>query len=244
MILLLCSFILALFPLIAKCFSEINPQDTLLKFYSQELVAHGAMIFASTAATFRFITHFIKEGENDAYMLSRRSIIFTISAAFLLGVVIFLGFRLIYWGEMANITVYKNPIENQSLGEYTLSVNNEMILRVSNVSNIENFHWNLVKSCSRGFLDTRPFSIFPVSFYLGFFISFLLSWGFRSKDTEKPISRSRTILWAAFFIVPAILGIYGVSQFWSKTLSYWLIIVPIIYYILIPAIVYIYQRFR
>jgi len=39
--------------------ARMDFQEALLGFYTQELLAHGAMFFAATAATFRLITGFI-----------------------------------------------------------------------------------------------------------------------------------------------------------------------------------------
>jgi len=237
MLIFLSGFLVTVFfPTFVNSHSEINPQEVLLNFLSQELIAHGAMFFAATAATFRFVTHFVDERNNGHYMLSRRSVIFTLFSGLMLGLIVFLAFRILYYGAMSTMVTYSSPMENQTLGQYTSDVYYTMLDRTSN-DTIEILYFNLIKSTSKGFLDFRPFSMLPVSVYVGFFISFLLSYGFRSNGIEKPI------IWAPLFIIPAFLGLIGSVMFWSESARVEWISVPVVIYVLYPIVIKIAHKF-
>lgn len=226
--------ILVSYPITVQSYEERSPREVLLNLYSQELVAHGAMFFAATAAAFRFVTHLVKESNNKGFMVSRRSVIFTLISGILLAFVIFLGFRILYYGALANTTIYfRPPTENETVGDYALTISYDMGNTIGD-SCIDELRWNLVKSTFKGIMDFRLFSILPVSLYLGFFLSFLMSLGFSDNDFDRPL------FWFFFFALPAVIGFAGALCYLSKTLDVILTLAPFIYYTLIPVLYYLF----
>ena len=225
------SFILIFFPVVVYSYSETKPQEVFLNFYAQELVAHGAMFFAASAAAFRFITHLVeKSHKKKGFMISRRSITFILFSGILLGVVFFLGFRTLYYGTLSNAVIQNEPLsENQTLAEYSTQIR-EFINNKTIHNDIDNLYLNVARSGNRGIIDVRPFSILPVSVYMGFFLSFLLLFGFSIEKIK------RWKLWGFFFGIPAVLGFVGVLLYLSEICEATWIIAFLIYYISIPSV--------
>ncbi|MFB0522691.1 MAG: hypothetical protein ACETV1_02895 [Candidatus Bathyarchaeia archaeon] len=69
----------------------VEYQRLLLDYYSRQLIAHGAMLFAAGAATFRFTTGFIDK--TNKHFAS--GVVFVFLAGLLLSVCTYLGLRLV-----------------------------------------------------------------------------------------------------------------------------------------------------
>ena len=224
--LFLVSFFIVLIslPIVIYGLPERNPREILLDFYTQETVAHGAMFFAASAAAFTFITRLVEKVKD-----TKKSIIFMFFSGILLMLVIFLGFRIVYYGSLSNTIILDNKIypENLTLHDYALKVNENIMQRNSTANLIDNIRFNLVKAANQGIINFRPFAILPVSVYLGFFFSYLIYFGFAG-------SSSNWKLWFSFFILPVFLGLLGASYGLSDKIGYELTIIFLIYYTVIP----------
>jgi len=102
---------------------EEEYQKTLLSFYTQQLVAHGAEFFAAAMAAITFTSKFI-----DGAKARKRSIIaFIVFSGLLLGLMIYVIIRLTYYGYLAGATLeYKKPPSIpsfSSLNEYKNATN-------------------------------------------------------------------------------------------------------------------------
>ncbi len=71
-------------------------RETLLNFYTQELVTHGIMLFAAITGTFSFITGMIDK--TNARKLS--GIIFILVTGLLFALVLYIGFRIVVYGAL------------------------------------------------------------------------------------------------------------------------------------------------
>ena len=76
----------------------VEYQKVLLDYYSRQLIAHGAMLFAASAATFRFMTGFIDR--TSKHFAS--GVVFVFLAGLLLSVCTYLGLRVVAYGAWAH----------------------------------------------------------------------------------------------------------------------------------------------
>lgn len=189
---------------------RLEYQDALLRFYTQELVAHGAMLFAASAASFRFITYY--SGRTDT---RRSKVAFILFGGFLLGAVLYVGSRILYYGALTEgVTKFPRKPDG-NFGKYANEVYNYTM------NDIYGQEWplysNILKTIGAGILKVTPFSIMPICQFWGFLIAYLIFYAFgcHSLDEDKVQLCSRKmpkwIYWLSFFLVPAILGIVGAT---------------------------------
>jgi len=221
--------------LVTVTWAQADYQTVLLDFYTQQLVAHGISLFAATVASFTFITWFIDKASKRGV---KSKIVFLMVSAFLLGVVIYIVFRIMLYGCLASGTLFlpQSSKGYQSLAQYNDAV--QKYIFGPGVYNIEtqkietyNIPWqlrNLMSHCVSIalFNFSEPFQGFFVSMYLGFFFAYLLFYAFSEE------AQFRGWLWFSYFLVPAILGSLGalgylgfLSNFiWGIALILWYLI--------------------
>ncbi len=125
-------FIFVLFTKVGLCqtndqFSEF--QKTILNFYTQQLVAHGSTLFAASTASFLFITRMIKRVDEKGRW---GKFVFVLFSALLFTFVIYTGFRLMYYGRLANGAIKLDPLNNiTSLRVFHSKVRDYTILNMS-----------------------------------------------------------------------------------------------------------------
>jgi len=222
-------------------------QEILLRFYTQELVAHGAMLFASSVAAFTFVTGFINARKNDNRFW--RSIIFVLFSGLLLGITIYTGFRLLHYGVLTNdiLRFDTEPLRehNNTLETFTEAFSEKRFERHVGLFK------NLLIKISRGLptspdLETLSENVFFFSIYSGLFSAYLIfyAFGYHSVDSlrdikiDKKIHR-RNVFWFLYFVVPVISGIVGVMSdypVWVTTISGILTILIPLWYIGLLAV--------
>jgi hypothetical protein len=85
----------------------------LLSFFSQEIVAHSATLFAALGGAFFFLRYLRpKEWSHSAWRIP-----FSVIAALLVTGAIYSGFRIISYGQLANI-VYGDPDPKLDVSKY------------------------------------------------------------------------------------------------------------------------------
>jgi hypothetical protein len=181
-----------------------NPQNTLIAFFGQELVSHGAMLFAASAATFTFVTKFIRKTKKRLH-----NIIFVLISGILIGSILFLGFRLIFYGHLTNKTIhFRPPIENEPLEDYDNAIS-RFIDYDTSPDKIASLRLNLMKTVKKGFIDFNPFGIIFVSIYIGLCSAYILYYTFSGNE----IDGRRAWSWFLYFVFPSILGFSGAILF-------------------------------
>ena len=80
-------------------------QAILLSFFGQELVAHAAAIFAALAAAFIFMRDFRPEKQINFW----RRLGYSTVSGLLIVLVVYLGFRMLFYGQLANIVTTYDP---------------------------------------------------------------------------------------------------------------------------------------
>jgi hypothetical protein len=206
-------------------------QETLLSFYTQQLVSHGAQLFAASIAAFTFITKFINESKHR-----RSKIFFVVGSGFLLGIMIFILFRLLVYGALSS-SVIRFPIperqynnsSNCTLGHYqdwirSYTFGQNTTIRLDNASyttgwedpHIPNATFIGTYLKSRTFSDflfnfpgdwfARPFGL-PLCFYLGLFSAYMIRWAFATESFSYDENSGR--FWFVYFAYPPIIGIIG-----------------------------------
>ena len=207
---------------------EDRYREILLSFYTQELVAHGAMLFASSTASFMFFTRFIKRVNRRFWSL----FVFVLFSGVLLGFSIYVGFRLLFYGALTNGVAHFSTTECDSFGKFV----NEVTDYTVETEKIPLFF----KTIRRGFLDPNPYNIMLVSLYMGFFFAYLIYYAFARHSLDQ--TRLRAGLMFVFFIVPPILGLWG--AFSNKVCPEWTLIIPVIWYCLTIVTLYYFSRNR
>jgi len=109
--------LLLLCRLIAVSWAQNDYQSILLNYYTQQLVAHSASLFAATTESFTFITRFKKPKDRWSKVL------FTITSGFLLGLSIYPGVRILVYGLLTRATIGVSPNDKyDELVKYTIAV--------------------------------------------------------------------------------------------------------------------------
>lgn len=200
--------------------------EILLNLYSQELVAHGAMLFAASAATLRFVTGFIPKVSQSKQpgtqgLTKRKCILYVVIGGILIGLVLYLGFRITYYGSLVHTLIRSdiNSTEFNSLPDYVSNIST-YTKDVLYKNSTHLWRANLFKTISDGYLKFSPFGILPFSMYIGLFLSFTIFYAFSDYEIEN----KRAIYWFIYFLVPAFLGTWGVLSYWSES-SDWLLII-------------------
>jgi len=219
--------------LVTVTWAQNDYQTILLDYYTQQMVAHSASLFAATMASFTFITRFIEKASKRGV---KSKIVFLMVSALLLGVVIYIAFRIMVYGYLASGTLLfpKSSKSYQSLAEYSNDVSEYVFgegVFINQELKIYPAPWqlrNLMSHCGSIalFNFSEPFNGFLVSMYLGFFFAYLLFYAFSEE------AQFRGWLWFSYFLVPAILGSLGalgylgfLSNFiWGTALILWYLI--------------------
>lgn len=210
-------------------------QQILVNYYTQQLVAHGAMLFAASAAAFTFVRAFVKK--NKAFSV----LVFIVLGGLLLGLVIFLGFRLLYYGALTN-GVVNFPIpsnkyfdSNLTLANYAQDVNSYSLGEAFNTSlgTWQNeTYGNSLPHLLRNFLQNarfdyslNPFSGFCFSMYFGIFLAFVIFYSF---GRYSFMERDSFLLWILYFLPSLVFILFIASGFSAPTR----IAAIIVYYII------------
>jgi len=184
-------------------------QSILLNFYAQQLVAHGAELFAATTATFTFITKFIdKATKGDKW----RKIVYILISGVLFSSSIFLSFRIFYYGYLCSgVIVF--PDENIVFPEF-LQNNSTLAAYKKNIDDYvfsekgyNNKSYNMT-SIIRNFLSHLNF---PDNFddpSNGLFIA--MNWGFLLACIvffafSNSWNRDDSKFWLIYFSLPSII---------------------------------------
>ncbi len=224
--------------------NEERYREILLRFYSQELVAHGAMLFAASAATFRFITGLI--GRTNKRLSSK--IVFLFFSGILIGLAVYLGFRLLYYGALtSSVTTFDQPVGNKSYAEYARAISDYTETRVEGNILIQNFF----ETTRRSIFDINPFNILPISLYIGFALAYSIFYAFGCHPLDKKSVHVRAGLFFLFGL-PAAMGLV-LMLFAAPELAdnavvhlcvcarlaipfWWYFLVPILCYCLVPIL--------
>ena len=108
-------------PTFTSSFAQGDYQTTLLNYFTQQLIAHGAELFAAMMASFTFISRFIDKASNRGIW---SVVVFVLIGGILLGLSIYIGVRLVNYGYLASATIqFENPPEtHSSLQQYRNAV--------------------------------------------------------------------------------------------------------------------------
>jgi hypothetical protein len=94
-------------------------QADLLSFFGQELIAHGATLFAIVTAAFTFMAS-MRPKEQDQDLL--RASIYLVISGFLIGAGLYTLFRMLWYGALVS-GVMRTPVDaGQDLWSYSQSV--------------------------------------------------------------------------------------------------------------------------
>jgi len=199
--------------LVNPTWAETDYQEVLLRFHTQQLVAHGAQLFAAAAATFMFITRLVEKTDT-----TRKRIGFVIFSGFLIGGTTFIGLRLMVYGALATGTV-NFPIPAKTyydagllLTNYTIDVNVFTFGEPFNTSagiylprtygSTGLRSWRHLLQRARISLDEQsPFNGFFVSLYVGYLIAYVILYAF---GCHPPTLRASIL--AIFLALPPALG--------------------------------------
>jgi len=181
---------------------DVNYQEMLLNFNTQELVSHSAALFAASIASFTFITNLIKRAsKRGAY--SRMS--FVIFSGILLGTTIFIGFRILYYGYRASVTIaFPLPSEEYpNLQVYASHVEDYYLRGNYSRANYYNisFPFSALVELNKGLHLRNPFGGFWLSMDLGWLTANVVLWTFTDIPFRRPWRRLFCILLLAVSIV-------------------------------------------
>jgi hypothetical protein len=187
-------------------------QQILLNYYTQQLVAHGAMLFAASVAAFTFVSRFVKKTKKASSVL-----VFIVFGGILLGLVMFLGIRLLYYGVVTDGAVnFANSSDiYPNLGEYAANVNSFAL------NNRTSFYIrNLVQNSSFTY-NLTPFSGFSVSMFTGIFLAFIIFSSFGNCSFDRKNSMHLGILYALYALPPIFFFVFVIAiEPFSESLSY------------------------
>lgn len=193
------------------------------------------MLFAASAATFRFITGLIERTNKRFWS----KIVFIFFSGILIGFTVYLGFRLLYYGALtSSVTTFNQPVENKSYTEYVDAITNFTETRVA--KNI--FIQNLFKTTQRSIFDFNPFNILPISLYIGFALAYSIFYAFGCHSLNKksaagllllfglPAAMGLVLMLSAAPELDNMTGVYLAVPVWGYSL------VPILCYCLVPIL--------
>lgn len=220
---------------------EPDYQDTLLNFYTQQLVAHGASLFAATSAAFVFITRLIPK-KREKKPPTMRALIFIFFSGFLIGSVVFLGFRMFLYGALASGTIFfptrsvEYAFVNATLGDY-----NNDVIRYTFGEDMANaivpfkgtyignkpVLVSLLKTFSGGMLEVPAFGGFALCLVIGLFPAYLIYYGF----ADHSLKDWEAWLWFFCFLVPPLYGLVGVIAYRITFLDWFFLVFAAICYI-------------
>ena len=208
----------------AQTYESADPQSILLSFYTQQLVSHSASLFASTTASFTFITRLIER----KLLNSRRSrTVFILCSGFLLGITICIAARLIMYGYLASAVIAfpKSNYDLVHLQEALMSFFFESYCKIQPILNLLSHYTSMfiecrdpdMLTCILHLLAFAPFSGLSDSIYLGFFFAYVFYYAFCVEVGPKTAGHPSWIgrAWQyvtvhrvlAYFSVPALIGL-------------------------------------
>jgi hypothetical protein len=172
------------------------------------------MLFAASAASFVFISAFVKTKK------ALSTLVFIVFGGVLLGFVIFLGLRLLFYATLTSSAIdfpigsNKYLERNLTLGEYgtnvtyfgfhgspmNTSIPSFPILNQTNGDNLAPLLRNLLLNSNVGFFNA--FGGFFVSVCAGIFLAFAIFYSFGSHSFQKNHSRW---LWFLYLVCPLLL---------------------------------------
>jgi hypothetical protein len=255
--------ILAVLYLVNCAWGSTDYQEVLLSFYSQQLVSHGAQLFAASIIAITFITRFIHKLDRR-----RSRVFFIVSSGFLLGIVIFILFRLLVYGALSSAVISfpitepnNNSLSNCTLGDYavcvqqyafaknaTFTLSNNVTYAIgreapldTNLTFIGSYFgssllWfsDFLSNFSGGWL-TSPFGL-PICFYVGWALAYMIYWAFPENSCARfNWKKLSEWLWFIYFAIPAILGLLGAFEARGEHGEIWLMVPFALYYLLLLA---------